>query len=161
MSRHSSVPCERKLSLRTGSVLTRGSITLPPERRFAVMTRRAWFHYAWIVAALTFLVLIVAGVRSASGVLFVPLEDSMGWSAATISVAVAINVTLYGAMGPFAAALMQRIGLRLAILLALALIAASTAASSLITTPLGLALTWGLGLGLGVGTVSMVLATVV
>jgi sugar phosphate permease len=126
------------------------------------MTRRAWFHYAWIVAALTFLVLIVvAGVRSASGVLFVPLEDSMGWSAATISVAVAINVTLYGAMGPFAAALMQRIGLRLAILLALALIAASTAASSLITTPLGLALTWGLGLGLGVGTVSMVLATVV
>src|SRR5579875_2053391 len=147
MSRHSSVPCERKLSLRTGSVLTRGSITLPPERRFAVMTRRAWFHYAWIVAALTFLVLIVvAGVRSASGVLFVPLEDSMGWSAATISVAVA---------------LMQLIGLRLAILLALALIAASTAASSLITTPLGLALTWGLGLGLGVGTVSMVLATVV
>ncbi len=126
------------------------------------MTRPASFHYAWVVAALTFLVLIVvAGVRSASGVLFVPLENDMGWSAATISVAVAINVTLYGAMGPFAAALMQRIGLRRSILLALAVIAVSTAASALITTPLGLALTWGLGLGLGVGTVSMVLATVV
>ncbi|HXF35123.1 MAG TPA: MFS transporter [Candidatus Acidoferrales bacterium] len=126
------------------------------------MTRPASFHYAWVIAALTFLVLIVvAGVRSASGVLFVPLENEMGWSAATISAAVAVNVTLYGAMGPFAAALMQRIGLRWTILLALALIAASTAASSLISTPLGLVLTWGLGLGLGVGTVSMVLATVV
>ena len=163
MSLHSSVPCERKLSFKTGSVLTRGSIFIPPERDFfALMTRSASFHYAWIVAALTFLVLIVvAGVRSASGVLFVPLGNDMGWSAATISAAVAINVTLYGAMGPFAAALMQRIGLRWAILLALAVIAVSTAASSLITTPLGLALTWGLGLGLGVGTVSMVLATVV
>jgi predicted MFS family arabinose efflux permease len=126
------------------------------------MTRSASFHYAGVVAALTFLVLIVvAGVRSASGVLFVPLENEMGWSAATISAAVAINVTLYGAMGPFAAALMQRIGLRYSILLALALIAVSTASASLISTPLGLALTWGLGLGLGVGTVSMVLATMV
>jgi predicted MFS family arabinose efflux permease len=125
------------------------------------MTRPA-FHYAWIVAALTFLVLVVvAGVRSASGVLFVPLENDMGWSAATISAAVAINVTLYGAMGPFAAALMQRIGLRRSILLALGTLALSTASASLIKTPLGLALTWGLGVGLGVGTVSMVLATVV
>lgn len=126
------------------------------------MIARPSIHYAWAVAALTFLVLVVvAGVRSASGVLFVPLENDMGWSAATISAAVAINVTLYGAMGPFAAALMQRIGLRWSILLALAVIAVSTASASLITTPLGLALTWGLGLGLGVGTISMVLATMV
>lgn len=120
------------------------------------------FHYAWVVAALTFCVLIVvAGVRSASGVLLVPLEHDMGWSAATISAAVAINVTLYGAMGPFAAALMQRIGVRGSILLALGVIALSTASAALISSPLELALTWGLGLGLGVGTVSMVLATVV
>lgn len=124
--------------------------------------RKSSFHYAWVVAGLTFVSLIVvAGVRSASGVILVPLEQTMGWSAATISAAVAINVTLYGAMGPFAAALMQRIGIRRSILLALAIIAVSTASAGLITTPLGLALTWGLGLGFGVGTVSMVLATFV
>ncbi len=127
------------------------------------MTKRQLpFHYAWVVAGLTFLVLVVvAGVRSASGVLFVPLEHDMHWTAASISGAVAVNVALYGAVGPFAAAFMQTVGIRKMILIALAFTACSTAAAAFVQTPLELTLAWGVGLGLGVGVVSMVLAAVI
>ena len=71
------------------------------------------FHYGWIVAAVTFLVLLVgAGIRAAPGVLIVPLETEFGWSKATISAAVAISILLYGLMGPFAVAIIERFGLR-------------------------------------------------
>lgn len=124
--------------------------------------RQLPFHYAWVVAAVTFLVLVVvAGIRSASGVLIVPLRHEMGWSVAAISTAVAINVALYGAVGPFAAAFMESAGIRTMILIALGITAISTAGASLVMTPLQLALTWGLGLGLGVGVVSMVLGAVI
>jgi sugar phosphate permease len=127
-----------------------------------VLSRICSIHYAWVVAGVTFLVLVVvAGVRSASGVLLVPLEREMGWSAAAISVAVAINVALYGAVGPFAAAFMESLGIRTMILIALALTALATAGSAFVMTPLQLSLTWGVGLGLGVGVVSMVLAAVI
>lgn len=118
--------------------------------------------YPIVVAAVAFLVLlVVAGIRSASGVLLVPLEQAMGWSVAAISVAVAINVTLYGAMGPFAAAFMEGVGVRKMILIALGLMAVSTTLSTFVMTPAQLALTWGLGVGLGIGVVSMVFAAVI
>jgi hypothetical protein len=70
-------------------------------------------HYGWIVAAVTFLVLLrSAGVRATPSILIVPLEREFGWTRATISLAVSINLILYGLMGPFAAALMQRLGAR-------------------------------------------------
>src|SRR6266851_1342861 len=70
-------------------------------------------HYAWIVAAVTFVVvLLTAGVRSAPSVLIVPLEEEFHWSRATISFAVGVNLLLYGLVGPFAAALMDRFGVR-------------------------------------------------
>ena len=120
------------------------------------------YHYAWVVAGVTFFVLLtVAGVRSAAGIILLPLAHDTGWSIATISIAVAINVALYGAMGPFAAALMQRFGIRRSMLVALGVMALSTAATSRITSPLQLDLTWGIGVGLGVGTSGMVLASVV
>ena len=56
--------------------------------------------------------LAAAGVRSTPGVLIVPLETEFGWSRATISFAVAVNIVLYGLIGPFAAALLERFGLR-------------------------------------------------
>ena len=119
-------------------------------------------YYPIVIAVVAFLVLlVVAGIRSASGVLLVPLENAMGWSVESISVAVAINVALYGAVGPFAAAFMERLGVRKMILIALALMAVSTAASTLVMTPAQLALTWGLGVGLGIGVISMVFAAVI
>jgi predicted MFS family arabinose efflux permease len=120
------------------------------------------FHYAWVVAGMTFItLLVVAGVRSAPGVIILPLQAETGWSVAMISGAIAINIALYGIMGPFAAAIMQRFGLRRSMLVALGIMAIATAASALIITPIGLYLTWGLGVGLGVGSTGMVLATVV
>ncbi|MGH7714659.1 MAG: MFS transporter, partial [Vulcanimicrobiaceae bacterium] len=115
-----------------------------------------------IIVALTFFVLLIAaGARSTPGVLMTPMEHDMGWTAATISIAVAINIALFGLMGPFAAALMQSIGVRKTILLGLVVVSISTAATAFVRTPLQLVLTWGIGVGAGVGMVGIVLAATV
>jgi predicted MFS family arabinose efflux permease len=127
-----------------------------------VVKKPAPAYYPLVVAAVAcFVLMAVAGIRSASGVLLVPLERSMGWSVASISIAVAINVALYGAIGPFAAALMERHGVRRMILIALVIMAASTAASTAVMTPLQLALSWGVGVGIGIGFISMVMAAII
>ena len=78
-------------------------------------------HYAWIVAAVGLVTLITAaGFRSTTGVLIVPLQNEFGWSRATIGFAVAINLVLFGLGGPFAAALVERFGLRRVITVAAA-----------------------------------------
>src|SRR5690349_20901958 len=70
-------------------------------------------HYGWIVAGVTFVVLLLtAGVRAAPGILIVPLEDEFHWSRSTISFAIGVNLLLYGLIGPFAAALIDRFGIR-------------------------------------------------
>ena len=70
-------------------------------------------HYAWIVVGLMFTVILATvGVRAAPGVLIVPLERAFGWSPATISGAISLNILLGGLVGPFGAALIQRIGMR-------------------------------------------------
>ena len=78
-----------------------------------VEKKTARVHLAWAVAAVGFVTLIgAAGFRSVPGVLLDPLHDEFGWSHATISAAVSINLLLYGLISPFAAALMDRLGLR-------------------------------------------------
>ena len=124
--------------------------------------RKPRFHYAWVIAAISFFALLLAaGVRSTPGVLMLPMEHEMGWSAATISIAVAVNIALFGLMGPFAAALMQTIGVRRTVLLGIGIIVLSTAATSRITTPSQLILTWGVGVGVGVGMIGIVLAATI
>src|SRR5258708_33446579 len=120
-------------------------------------------HYAWIVAAVIFVTLLTGvGIRATPSVLIVPLEEAFGWSRTTISFAISINIVLFGLMGPFAAALMQQIGIRRTVLLALALLAVSVAASTLMTQPWQLILSWGLAVGLGTGVTTLVLgATIV
>ena len=74
---------------------------------------RGRLHYGWIVAAVTFLILLAAaGIRSAPGVMIVPLEQEFGWDRATISLAISLNILLFGLWGPFAAAFMERFGMR-------------------------------------------------
>ena len=74
---------------------------------------RRKMHYAEIVAAAAFLTMMcAAGVRSVPGVLIIPLDREFGWSTAGISLAVSINLLLYGLCGPFAASVMERIGIR-------------------------------------------------
>jgi MFS family permease len=127
------------------------------------MAGRGKLHYAWVVAAVTFLTLLVAaGLRSTPGVLIVPLEAEFGWSRATISFAVGLNIFLYGLIGPFAVAVMDRFGLRRTMLAALALIAAGVALTPLMTQPWQLVLLWGVVVGIGSGSTALVLgATVV
>src|SRR6478609_3390027 len=89
-------------------------------------------HYAWIIAAVTFTVLIVtAGVRATPSVLMVPLESEFGWKRSVISLAVAINIALFGLIGPFAASVMDRFGVRRVILSAVALLAISVALTTM------------------------------
>ena len=77
-------------------------------------------HPAWIVAGITFGTLFAtAGFRSAPSVLILPLEEDFGWRRDVISLAVAINVLLYGLTAPFAAALMERFTVRKVVMAAL------------------------------------------
>jgi predicted MFS family arabinose efflux permease len=120
-------------------------------------------HYAWVVLGVTFTTLLAtSALRSAPSVLIVPLEHSLGWSVATISLAVSVNLFLYGFLGPFGAALMQRIGIRRTALGALCLVAAAVTASSFITAPWQLVVTWGVMVGACCGLVAPVFgATIV
>jgi len=120
-------------------------------------------HYGWIVAGLTFVTLLVAaGIRSAPGVMIVPIETEFGWSRATISVAIGVNLVLYGLISPFAAALMERIGVGRTMCLALAVLAVGSAATTLIGAPWQMVGLWGLVVGVGSGSIALVLgATVV
>ncbi len=119
-------------------------------------------HYGWIVVAVTFLTLLVgAGVRSTPGILMVPLESEFQWSRATISFAVAINLLLYGLMGPFAAALMDRFGVRRTMLTAIALIGAGVALTTVMRESWQMVLLWGFVVGAGVGTTGTVLSATV
>jgi sugar phosphate permease len=131
-------------------------------QRTSFKESRIPFHYAWIVAGVTFLVLIVtAGVRATPGVLMVPLEAEFGWSRAAISAAVAINIALFGLIGPFAASAMNRWGLRRLILAAIALLAISVALTTRMQHQWQMTLLWGICVGTGTGVTSMVLAAVV
>jgi MFS family permease len=119
-------------------------------------------NYAWVVAGVTFLSLLAAaGLRSAPSVLMTPLQASFGWDRATTSAAAAIGIFLYGLVGPFAAALMQTLGIRRTLLIGLVLMSASTALSLFMTEPWHYVLTWGLLSGLGSGAVAMVLGAAI
>ena len=125
------------------------------------MARRS-LHYAWIVASVTFVILLVtAGVRATPGVLMLSLEHEFGWSRAAISSAVAINIALFGLIGPFAASVMDRLGVRRVILAALALLCVSVALTTQMRTQWQLTLLWGVLVGTGTGVTSMVLAAII
>ena len=116
-------------------------------------------HYAWVIVAVTFVATImVAGVRATPTVLIVPLEQEFHWTRATISFAIGINLLLYGAVGPFAAAVIDRFGARLTMTLALAVTAASVAVTPAMSQAWQLVALWGVVVGLSTGFVGAYLA---
>jgi predicted MFS family arabinose efflux permease len=118
--------------------------------------------FAPLVVGVTFIALLVsAGLRSAPGVMMIPLELHFGWDRATISLTAAIGILLYGLVGPFAAALMLAIGIRRTMLGGLALMALSTFASLWMTQSWQYLLTWGVFSGIGSGAVASVLGAAV
>jgi MFS family permease len=119
-------------------------------------------HYAWIVVAVMFFVTLAGvGVRATPGVLIVPLEQAFGWSNAAISGAIALNFVLFGLTGPFAAALVQTLGLRRTVMISMVVLALGAGLSSMVTQLWQLYLTWGVLVGAGTGGVSMGVATAV
>jgi sugar phosphate permease len=120
-------------------------------------------HYAWVIVAVTFLTLVtMAGIRSTPGVLIVPLELEFGWDRATISGAVSINLLLFGLLSPFAAALLDAIGVKRTMALALLLVAGGALLTTRMTAPWQMILLWGVVVGCGTGmTTASLSATVV
>jgi len=120
------------------------------------------WHPAWIVAAVAFLALLgAAGFRSAPSALILPLEDEFGWTRSELSVAVGVNILLYGLTAPFAAALMERFGIRKVVTVALLTIAAGAALSIFVTDSWMLVVTWGVLIGLGSGSMALVFAALI
>ena len=123
---------------------------------------RAGIHRAWWVAfAVVSALVAAAGFRSSTGALLEPLEAEFGWSRSTTSGAVTANLVLYGLTAPFAAALMERFGLRRVMTVALLLISAGAGLTLVMTQAWQLWLLWGLCVGVGTGSMALVLGSVV
>lgn len=113
-------------------------------------------HPAWLVAGAAFVTLVgAAGFRAAPSVLIDPLHREFGWSRSTISASVSINLVLYGVMAPFAAALMERLGMRRVVTGALVLVAAGSGLTVFMTTSWQLMLLWGVLVGVGTGSMAL------
>jgi predicted MFS family arabinose efflux permease len=124
--------------------------------------RRQRVHPAWWVAAVTFLALVgAAAFRAVPGVLIEPLRAEFGWSVTTISAAVAVNMALYGLTAPFAAALMERFGIRRVVVGALLLTATGSGLTVFMTASWQLVLLWGFLVGLGTGSMALSLVATV
>src|SRR5690348_4667260 len=116
-------------------------------------------HYAWIIVAVTFVVvMLTAGVRATPGVLIVPLEQEFHWSRATISFAIGVNLLLYGLVGRFAAALMDRFGVRRKMSLVLAAPAFGVSLRPLMHASWPFLLLWGVDVGVSTGFLAAYLA---
>lgn len=125
-----------------------------PEQGFRRGHRRV--HWAWWVAVAAFVTLIgAAGFRAVPSVLIDPLHDEFGWPRATISAAVSINLVLFGLISPFAAALMDTLGMRRVVAGALVMVAAGSGLTVFMTASWHLLLCWGVLVGVGTGSMSM------
>ncbi|MGY1601787.1 MFS transporter [Geodermatophilus sp. SYSU D00815] len=129
-------------------------------RSTTARTRRV--HPAWWVAAVTFLAMVgAAAFRAVPGVLIDPLHTEFGWSVSTISAAVAVNMALYGLTAPFAAALMERFGVRRVVVGALVLTATGSGLTVFMTASWQLLLLWGFLVGIGTGSMALALVATV
>jgi MFS family permease len=127
----------------------------------AVLARRN-IHYGWVMVGVTFLTALVsAGAVGAPGVFIVPLQKEFGWSTAQISSALSIRFILFGLMAPFAAALMNRYGLRNVTLSALLTVVSALVLSLAMTQLWQLILLWGVVVGIGTGMTALVLGATI
>lgn len=141
--------------------MTSETTPLRHDRLVAAATARG-LHYGWVVVGATFLVMLVtAGAAGAAGVMLIPLQREFGWSTAEISSALGLRLALFGLAAPFAAALMNRFGLRAVVLASLGLITVGNGLSIFMTELWQLVLLWGVMVGLGAGLTALVLAATV
>jgi MFS family permease len=130
--------------------------------RIVAWLGRRHVHYGWVVVAATFLTMLAtAGALSAPGVMIVPLQGEFGWETADISSALAVRLALFGLMAPFAAALLNRFGIRPVVTAALLLIVTGIATSFAMSQTWQLVLLWGVLCGVGSGMIALVLGATV
>ena len=124
--------------------------------------QRRGIHYGWIVAAITFLTMLtMSAALGLPGAMLQPLGKEFGWSTEQISSSLALRFALFGLMGPFAAVLMERYGLRAVICTGLALVGLGMALVTMASQLWQLFVLWSLMLGLGTGMTALVLGAVV
>ncbi|MGE7919752.1 MFS transporter [Viridibacillus sp. NPDC093762] len=117
-------------------------------------------HYSWIILAVTFFSIIVAGIiRSSSGVFIDPFELEFGWSRPAISFAFAVSLFLYGFSGPFMAAFVEVFGLKRMMLYSMLTLSTGLALTFVMQTQWQLILIWGVMIGVGSGLFLTVLST--
>jgi sugar phosphate permease len=127
----------------------------------AILAKRG-IHYGWVVAAVTFIMLLTtAGAMGLPGALILPLNAEFGWGTAAISSALALRIMLYGLMGPFAAALMNRYGLRNVAITSALLISLALAGASLMREFWQMIVLWGIVVGIATGLTALVFAATV
>lgn len=128
----------------------------------AARLHRRGIHYGWVVAGATFLTMLAtAGALGSAGVMLGPLQQEFGWQNSEISSALAVRMVLFGLMGPFAAAFMNRFGIRRVVTTALLLIMGGLGASLFMTQLWQLVLLWGVVVGLGTGMTALVLGATI
>jgi predicted MFS family arabinose efflux permease len=126
------------------------------------LSKKKILHPAWFAAGVTFITLaITAGFRSASSVLIIPLEEAFGWGREQVSLAVAINVLVYGLVAPFAAALMERFGIRRVVMSALFSVSVGAGLTIFMNAPWQLMALWGFVVGASTGSLALVFAATV
>src|SRR6476661_9385640 len=136
-----------------GRIRDSNSVTLTAAQK---SMPRGGIHWAWVVAAVSFIAILgAAGFRSVPGVMMNPLHHEFGWSHEVVGLAMSVNMTLFGLTAPFAAALMDRFGVRPVLSAALVLIATGSALSIAMTASWQLVLLWGVLVGIGTGSISM------
>nr|WTA00432.1 MFS transporter [Streptomyces sp. NBC_00857] len=134
----------------------------PRPRNQRPRNQRPRIHRAWSVAVVTFVTIIgAAAFASLPGLLIEPLHSEFAWSRGSIGFAVSVNLALYGLTAPFAAALMDRFGIRRVVAVALTVIAAGSVLTVWMTAPWQLVLYWGILVGLGSGSMALAFAATV
>ncbi|MBY0611970.1 MAG: MFS transporter [Beijerinckiaceae bacterium] len=128
----------------------------------ARLLARYGIHYGWIIVAVTAMVSIsTAGAVGLPGVFILPFGKEFGWDAAQVSSALAIRLLLFGLMAPFAAALIERYGVRRIVLIAVSLVVSGMLLALGMTELWQLVLLWGVIVGLGTGLTALVLGAVI
>lgn len=77
------------------------------------MKKRPWIFYGWIVAAISFVtLLLIYGLRYSFSVFYVVILDEFGWSRADTALIFSASIITYGVLAPISGALMDRFGPR-------------------------------------------------
>jgi sugar phosphate permease len=119
-------------------------------------------HYGWIVVAITFVTLLVsAAIRALPGLFILPFEKEFGWDRGAISSVLSVGILLYGAVGPFSAAILLKYGIRRVVLVSLGVLASALALTPLMTALWQYLLLWGVVAGLATGMMANVLGVTV